>query len=397
MRVLLSLYACEPDVGSEPGGGWNWACALALEGCEVVALVPSNLRAVLEEELERRPRPRLHFDFVDFCPGRGWDSHVAYARWQIAVYRHARSLLRHQRFDVVHHVTYGSLTGGSLLGRLGVPFVFGPVGGAQVAEAALAPWFGTAWRSERRRAWYARHARLSPLAQSAIRGASLVLATNRDTEEMAHAMGAVRVERFLDSGLPDDFGSSRVAMGKSDGARRVLWVGSMRPCKGANLSVSAFAAAGLEDAQLIVVGDGPCRKEVEALVDELAIRRHVQFTGRLSWERVQEEYSLADAFLFTSLRDSFGSQILEAMAFGLPSVILDHHAASVLPDDAVRKVPVDEPKPLVTALGRALRDVLDVESSRRSMRRGALDLAARQSWRQRAIRMVELYEGATRT
>ena len=60
MRVLLSLYACEPDVGSEPGGGWNWACALALEGCEVVALVPSNLRAVLEEELERRPRPRLH-------------------------------------------------------------------------------------------------------------------------------------------------------------------------------------------------------------------------------------------------------------------------------------------------------------------------------------------------
>jgi len=41
MRVLISAYACEPDKGSEPGVGWNWALAAA-EKHEVWVLTRSN-------------------------------------------------------------------------------------------------------------------------------------------------------------------------------------------------------------------------------------------------------------------------------------------------------------------------------------------------------------------
>src|SRR5690606_41244137 len=47
----------------------------------------------------------------------------------------ARALHAREKFDCVHHVTYAGLRIPSFMGRLGIPFVFGPVGGGE-----RAPW-----------------------------------------------------------------------------------------------------------------------------------------------------------------------------------------------------------------------------------------------------------------
>ena len=48
MRILLSAYACEPGIGSEPGIGWHWALEIARLGN-----VPVEARA-LRDWLEHR-------------------------------------------------------------------------------------------------------------------------------------------------------------------------------------------------------------------------------------------------------------------------------------------------------------------------------------------------------
>ena len=143
MKVLLSAYACEPHRGSEEGFGWNWSTHLAKEGHEVWVLTRNWAQAEVEKEMSENPIPNLHFAYVDI-PDRYkpamkgiFGVYAHYFLWQRAVYRYANELVKTTPIDLAHHVTWGSLIGGSWLWKLDVPFIFGPVGGGQVAPEAF--------------------------------------------------------------------------------------------------------------------------------------------------------------------------------------------------------------------------------------------------------------------
>ena len=51
LKVLLSAYACEPNKGSEPGIGWNWAIEIKKLGYEVLIITRKNNKKVIEKEL----------------------------------------------------------------------------------------------------------------------------------------------------------------------------------------------------------------------------------------------------------------------------------------------------------------------------------------------------------
>ena len=50
-KILLSAYACEPNVGSEPGVGWNWAIEIKKLGHEILIITRKNNKKVIEKEL----------------------------------------------------------------------------------------------------------------------------------------------------------------------------------------------------------------------------------------------------------------------------------------------------------------------------------------------------------
>ena len=59
-HILLSAYACEPDQGSEPGIGWNWAVSLARAGHSVWVLTRANNHEAIDRALARQPLRNLH-------------------------------------------------------------------------------------------------------------------------------------------------------------------------------------------------------------------------------------------------------------------------------------------------------------------------------------------------
>ena len=70
LKLVLSLYACEPNRGSEPGVGWAWALGMAKRH-ETYVLTRANNRAVIEAELERLnlpPSETPNFIYVDLSP-----------------------------------------------------------------------------------------------------------------------------------------------------------------------------------------------------------------------------------------------------------------------------------------------------------------------------------------
>ena len=254
MRILLSAYACDPDAGTEPGNGWNWAWHLASVGHDVWVLTGSNAGDRLRER--SRGRPNLHF--VEVAPSTMGDrvlrgapaGHFRYVTWLRRSFRVARRLERSIRFDLVHHVTFGSLVWGSPLRRLPPPLVFGPVGGGQVAPRSLAPYLPRfAWLEAFRRAVLRPAMRLNPLAVRTLRDAAAVFVTNRDTERLARACGASRVFLAGDSSVPPGMnGAAAPNERHEEGPIRILWVGRLRHNKGLPLALDALSCVADADA-----------------------------------------------------------------------------------------------------------------------------------------------------
>lgn len=412
LRIVLVAFTCDPTRGSEPAIGWGWTESLARRGHTVEVLThPDEFDSVRHAErrvadlgevgerikLHVIPEPRAP-KWTRLLPGplSGMAAEVKrYDRWQRRALAYARG---HglDRADLVHHVSYGSLQGGSALRHLGPPLVFGPVGGGQIAPHSHRRYLGAAYPREALRTWlWVRCLSRRQSCRMTLRDAALVLATNRDTERRARDVSrATRL--MLADGIQESLirEPAEAPPARSDRPPTVLWVGRLHPRKTPELAVRAVAhlRSEIPDARLVVLGDGPLRSSLEQLALRLGVGGSVEFRGLLPREEVFAACDEADAFLMTSLRDSSSTQTLEAWARGLPVVHLGHHGISDFsaPGGAV-SVPLGDPSDLPQRLAWALGGVLKDQHTRHCMERAALAWARKHTWSAKAETAEELY------
>ncbi|MFK7846876.1 MAG: glycosyltransferase family 4 protein [Rhodothermales bacterium] len=403
MNILLSAYACEPHRGSEEGFGWNWSTHLAKEGHEVWVVTRTWARETVEKEMRENPIPNLRFIFVDI-PARYkpamkgiFGVYAHYFLWQRAAYRQAKELLNEHKFDLAHHVTWGSLIGGSWLWKLNIPFIFGPVGGGQVAPEAFKEYFPTRWRQESIRTYITEKFLPSlPATKRMLKHTALLLATNSDTLNIAKTMGAIRSELFLDTGLPDHYFADAPKAGFSNEKMNILWVGRLLERKAIKFSLEVVAKLNFPF-QMTILGDGPEDAFVNDWINELGLSGKVEWKGRVPWDEVQTAYEEHEVFLFTSLRDSFGSQLLEAMSNGLAIVTLDHQGAhDFVPNEAGIRVKVSNPKETMNRLAEALTSLHENPEKLSGMSKTGLEFARRNNWTIKAAEMTKMYDSVVK-
>ncbi len=395
MRLLLSAYACRPNAGSEPGYGWNWATHLAARGIEVHVLVAQRNQESIEARLRNGPIPNLHFAFVRVPYAWAKRSEALhYACWQICALTAARRLNREFKFQIAHHVTYGSVHVPSQLWRLGIPVVFGPVGGGQTAPASMLKYFGAERSKEQRRTSITRALPFSPVHGEWLRRMNFILAANRDTLRLVSSLGCKNTSLMCDAGLPDSyFANEPRDFEEAQGALRLLWVGRMLARKALPLALDALKAV-RQDVILTIAGEGIDPGVVHQMISERNLQKRVFWKGsRLTWSEVRTAYLEHDAMLFTSLRDSFGSQLLEAMAMGLPIIALDLHGAhDFVPPVASIKVAVGSPDETVRNLATAIEQYASFSQVRKTeMSVQASKFAKTLSWSARAGQVQQLY------
>ncbi|WP_235827944.1 glycosyltransferase family 4 protein [Brevibacillus migulae] len=353
----------------------------------------------VEREIRANPLQHVRFIFVDIPfdvrkrvkGNKGLFLH--YYLWQWHICKTARALDQEIDFDLIHHVTWGSLQGGSWLWRLKKPFVFGPVGGGQIAAQALQRFFAGHWRMEKLRSLvFSRLARFNPVSVWNARYASLLLTTNRETYLLAKRLGAKHVELFLDTALPAVYVPPEPPVRTKRDELTVLWVGRIMPRKGLNLTFEAFSRVDRRlPIRLIVVG-GPVGDEIERWIDAYQIRDRVECVGQVTWDKVKEYYQTCDVFLFTSLRDSFGAQVLEAMAHGMPVVALNQSGvADFVPNEAAIKVPIHSADQVSNDLAAALERMYHHPEERAAKGYEAWKFASEHTWDKRGGQMSELY------
>jgi glycosyltransferase involved in cell wall biosynthesis len=387
-KILLSAFMCDPTKGSEPGYGWNWALGLAKLDYEVHCLT----RIVNKEVIEQGIKPsnlyfhyvRLPFGLEKLYASSTIAMYLYYVLWQWFAYKHAHRLNRKMRFDVAHHVTWGSIQLGSFIYKLDVPFVFGPAGGGQAAPPPFKQYFLNHWRTEERREAISKlMLKYNPACKNMIKKAEVILVSNYDTFEMVKAAGAKNIVFHLDTALPDDFyPSNPVIRTPKEGQLKLLWVGRFLPRKGLLLLLDMMdSLREYKGITLTVVGDGEMRDAFLQRIEDLKLQETVHWMGLVEYKQVKEYYMNHDIFVFTSLRDSVGLQMVEAMAFGMPVITIDLHGqALVVNEDRGFVVKCETPAIAIASLKEAVLKFLNDPDLLNSKGKAAYSFAKQKTW-----------------
>ena len=183
---------------------------------------------------------------------------------------------------------------------------------------------------------------------------------------------------------------TRQRLGIAPNHKVLLYVG--RIAKEKNMSV-LFEAAALvfasdPHARLWLVGDGPYREQCSQMARELGIGDRVKFVGFIPREEVDAYYAASDLFVFSSLTETQGLVVNEAMSYGLPAVVVNGGGAGASVVDDVNGLLVRNDS---EQMAESILTILNDEQLAAKLSDGALRTGREYSVASMAERAVDVY------
>ncbi len=388
MKLLLSAYACEPDRGSEPGVGWHWVLELARLRHDVWVVTRANNQQAIQRASPDLPNVRfIYYDLPNWLAKLKKKAPILqfyYLLWQWGAYRTVRELHRQEQFDLVQHLTFGVFRHPSFMGRLGIPFIFGPVGGGERTPFRLRMDYGVKGHLvDAARDLANVVARWNPWLRETFGAAHIILAKTPHTGMAVPRQYRHKVRHVIEIGVSGAAASAELA--PQDRGIRFLFVGRFLFWKGMQYGLRALARLlhDVPNARLTLVGAGPEGRRWRRLCQKLGIAHAVEWNGWMHQSELASVYRSHHVLLFPSLHDSSGGVVLDAMSYGLPVVCFDLGGPGVLVTEnsgILVTTARRSRQQLVAALADAMKILADQPDTLRAVQLGALARARELTW-----------------
>ena len=169
-------------------------------------------------------------------------------------------------------------------------------------------------------------------------------------------------------------GAIKEKYGVKRSSKLILFLGRLVYQKGVNVLIGALPiilsrySKGKKDVKLVIVGEGPMRKQLEKDAASLGVSKNVVFTGYLDDYMVRSLLKAADVVVVPSLYEPFGIVAIEAMAAKTPVVVSDIDGLSELISDGEGiKVPPNNSERLAARIVKILSDTEEGKKRTREM------------------------------
>jgi glycosyltransferase involved in cell wall biosynthesis len=176
----------------------------------------------------------------------------------------------------------------------------------------------------------------------------------------------------------------------------VGYFGRLKKYKSVDHVLKAFATvkAKVPEAELVVIGRGTYRDELERLADRLGIASSVRFTGFVSEEEKQRLLQELWVVVNPSMKEGWGIVNVEANACGTPAIAADSPGLrdSVIHEETGELYPYGDVDNLAERLVRLIED----KDRRERYRRHALDFAKSFSWDDSAAETLRVLQDEIR-
>lgn len=145
------------------------------------------------------------------------------------------------------------------------------------------------------------------------------------------------------------------------------------------------------DFMILIIGDGPERKNLERLTKKIGLDDKVKFLGHIEHSILREYVSLADVFVRASLSEGFGNVFVEAMAVGAPVVATPVGGITDFLKDRKNALFCQTGNP--QDIAAKIREISVDEQLRRHLASEGLKTAAAYNWGAIAQKMEKIYLG----
>lgn len=196
----------------------------------------------------------------------------------------------------------------------------------------------------------------------------------------------VNVERFQNRAR----GYLRTCYSLAPNAQILLCVGRLTPEKNVEFLIEALAQVikRNDHAYLLGIGEGPDRTRLLEQAKRLGIEKHVIFPGVSTPDNMPEIYADADIYVSGSFSEAHSMAALEALASGLPMVVVRDKSFEGVVCDGENGFMVE---PDARAFAVRLSDILDHPARAAQMRVNSQRLASPFSVDAQACKLVDLY------
>lgn len=412
LKILAIAYACNPARGSEFGVGWGWVNAIAAGHDVTVITADFNIT-----DINRYCRD--HGDFVRNGPGfiyiksRPWhyrpngiwlkveDSlakplmNLAYQDWLRCAFAEAQTAISQNHYDLLHLITYVGWRFPGRFYELGIPFVWGPIGGMKNTPWRLLPILGLkgAIYYGARNLINSLQMRTLPGPRRALRAANggVIAATSEIKEELWNRF-KVKSNVICEVGPPQlEFDSPRER--REDESLRICWSGLHLPGKALHLLLCAAAQLPKDlNFSIEILGDGPCSRTWKSLASRLKIDDRCHWHGWLPRDQSLTVMRDSHVFVITSLKDLTSNVAVEAVSLGLPVICLDHCGfADLVTEKCGIKIHTGSARQIISDIAGALRTLYGNEPFRQSLALGARLRSRDYSWPNKVAALDGIY------
>jgi glycosyltransferase involved in cell wall biosynthesis len=334
VNILLCVYACEPNNGSEPEVGWQMVneIAKAMPDDTIYAITKQNNKEVIEEEGYPSNVKFFYYappKWLTFWKKGGRGIRTYYYIWLIG----AALFIKKQniKFDIVHHITFVNDWLPSFFHLLKTKenkFIWGPIGSHDSIESKFLD--GRKRKNiEKIRIFLQLFFRnLDPSFHICKAKADCIIGINDNVRKKLNLNDAKHFVVEPAIGMRKSVVQETFSLEKDSNSFTVISVGRLLYIKNFQLTISSFAKnlknnPKVVNAKLQIIGEGEDRKSLLKLVQDLNIENFVEFTGNIPLHEVQENFAKANLFLFPTLENA-GFVILEAMSNSLPVLAMKY-------------------------------------------------------------------------
>jgi glycosyltransferase involved in cell wall biosynthesis len=402
-RVLLLAAACNPYKGSDFAVGWGRVVGAAARFDTWAVCGHWDQEDISRYLVEHGEIPGLHFCFLEpwwleerMKIGRPlyYMHFLPYHLWHRRAFKLAERLHRELKFDLFHQVTLVGYREPGCLWKLNAPFIWGPVGGTQNYPWRFLRLAGVmgALKEGLRSIINFLQFRFSPGVRKALRKATFLLTANSKILRDFERVHKIKPVLLLDIGLQavkDEVSKKK----RQNGPLRIMWSGQFDHHKALPLLLHALADLPSHiQYELRILGKGPLEKRWQKMARKLRIDSHCQWLGWREHREALKQYDWADIFVFTSLRDTAGNVLLEALGRGVPIVCLDHQGAGdIVTNDCGIKIPVTTTAEVIANLRDHLVGLSAGRLRVEALSRGALKRARQYLWSCNEEQMARVY------
>ena len=371
MRVLLSAYQCAPGAGSVSQIGWEWYSRLAREA-KVTLVTHIRNRPALESAGAPFANTEIIYIDTEWFAGKLYSlarrifprsEHSVFLLSSLDFFVYDRQVLRtvrhrHAEWDVAHVVTPVSPSAFTVLTKLPIPVVRGPLIGGLQTPAGFPEFMraDSAWVYKARELGRPLRALFAPR-----RAPDVTLTANAATEGQLTRREQSSTRRMQEIAADPSLFEPAAWPQNPDDAHplRVLFVGRLIPAKALPLLFEALRRIrGKKPVELSVVGDGPMREEWQKAAAD--IPDCVRFVGAQPADRVAEAMKWSHVLCLPCVRESGGAVLFEAMSSGRPVIAVDHGGpAGIVTGETGRLVPATGPEAVIRGIENALLDMFE--------------------------------------